>query len=83
MSNYKCYNCEKTFEDPLGLREPDGLDSPPYRYSYCCPYCRSDDYAEIIGRCGCCSCNIGENEQHYELTTGEVFCVNCIEERNG
>lgn len=43
---WKCSRCGLSFERPQGLKEEDGLDSPPYRYTYVCPYCHSDDYDE-------------------------------------
>lgn len=78
---YKCHDCGRTFDEPLGLREPDGLDTPPYRYSFCCPYCRSDNFGEPKYKCDCCEETIYTNEPYYELSSGERYCNDCITER--
>jgi hypothetical protein len=41
--HYVCMDCCYTFRYPIHAAEDDGLDSPPYRYSYLCPNCYSDD----------------------------------------
>lgn len=43
---YRCHQCGKTFREPVWLKEPDGLDDPPYRYSDHCPFCGSNNYSE-------------------------------------
>lgn len=84
MSNYKCDDCGHCFDSPKAVREPDGFDYPPYRYSYHCPYCGNDGYSEKVETCDNCGNGIYEGETYYKLNdTGDVFCGDCIEERKG
>lgn len=45
---WKCNLCGWVFEKPVMLKEDDGLDSPPYRYTGVCPGCYRNDYDEYI-----------------------------------
>ena len=84
MNNYKCNSCEHCFDLPKAVKEPDGLDTPPYRYSYCCPYCGDDDYSSKIETCDNCGNGIYTGEKYYRLnSTDDVFCEDCITERYG
>lgn len=79
---YKCTGiCERCFNEPKRYREPDGLDTPPYRYTEGCPYC-GGEFVEQIAICSQCGYNIYEGDRYYEISsTGECFCEQCIEER--
>ena len=80
---YLCLSCEKGFNAPRKVQEPDGLDTPPHRYSYCCPYCGDDDYVEKIETCDNCGQGIYYGHKYYRLSnTEDVFCEDCITERN-
>lgn len=49
MSNYKCNDCEREFNEPDSYEECMGefWGSPAYETFYCCPFCGSDDYEEV------------------------------------
>lgn len=79
---FKCRNCEHEFVQPELIYEPDGLDTPPYRYSDCCPNCFSDDFSEIIDTCDCCGMAITAGEKYYKTNNNYLFCDNCIMEVN-
>lgn len=76
-----CKSCGRGFDEPASLKEPDGLETPPYRYSDGCPYCYSDDYVNLVTYCDCCGRGIYQEEKYYRLETDECFCSDCIEER--
>lgn len=76
---YYCRDCKREFNESKKLIEPDGLDTPPYRYSEACPYCGSDDFGAVIGECGKCHCTITENDSYYEVEGEDIFfCYDCI-----
>ena len=78
---YICRNCGHTFDDPKQIREPDGLETPPYRYSDVCPNCNSDDFDEASNEC-CDECgnNIYCNDTYYaDEVTDATFCANCMQ----
>lgn len=80
--NYLCINCKKEFDEPYQLREPDGLDTPPYRYTDCCPRCHCDDILEAANECQCCGKTIWQSEECYVLIeSDEYFCEQCIIEK--
>ena len=80
---YYCENCERTFDEYKEVYEPDGLDTPPYRYTPVCPYCKDTDFREIIGECSCCGDIICEGNRYYELDDNynTLYCESCITER--
>lgn len=49
MSNYKCNDCEREFDEPESYEEYMGefWGSPAYETFYYCPFCGSDDYEEV------------------------------------
>lgn len=81
MSNrYVCLQCENKFNFLKSIIEPDGLDTPPYRHTECCPICGSDDIADRIGECVVCDREIYKGDIYYKLKSeNEIFCDNCIE----
>lgn len=84
MNNRYLCSCGMSFDEPKAYQEPDGFETPPYRYSFGCPYCGSDDYAELIEECDNCGNGIYTGEKYYRLnSTNDVFCENCITERDG
>lgn len=80
---YYCINCKRTFDDPKQVYEPDGLDTPPYRYTPVCPFCKGSDFYEILGDCAYCGDIICEGDKYYELNDNcnTLYCENCIVER--
>ena len=80
---YYCINCDREFDEYNEVYEPDGLDTPPYRYTPVCPYCKSGDFYEILGECACCGDIICEGDRYYELNDNcnTLYCENCITER--
>ena len=82
-NGYICLNCNRSFEEANEIQEPDGLDTPPYRYTSICPYCGDDNIVKKIGNCDYCDTDICEGEMYYVLNgNGKIYCVNCISERN-
>lgn len=80
---YYCINCDREFDEYKEVYEPDGLDTPPYRYTPVCPYCKSDDFYKILGECACCGDIICEGNRYYELDDNynTLYCESCITER--
>lgn len=79
MPEYICESCGEEFDNPEELYEPDGLDTPPYRYSYACPRCKSGDIRRIVFECSSCSEYILAGDNFYKCEpTGEMFCTDCI-----
>ena len=80
-SIYKCVECEAQFSTPKRVLEPDGLETPPYRYTEGCPYC-GGVFVDKVAVCCDCNENIYEGDRYYKISsTGECFCEQCIEER--
>ena len=80
---YYCINCKRTFDKYDEVYEPDGLDTPPYRYTPVCPYCKDTDFREIIDECSGCGDSICEGDKYYKVNDGfsGLYCVNCVEEK--
>lgn len=81
MPEYICESCCREFDIPNKLYEPDGLDTPPYRYSYACPNCGSGDIRRVVAECRNCSDYILSGEEYYRIRfTDEYYCKDCIME---
>lgn len=77
---YRCLDCEKEFEEPDEYPGMSGeyWGKPFQEYYQGCPYCKSDNIAEIKYTCDCCSCNIAEGDECYETKDGCIYCEDCI-----
>ena len=77
---YRCFECNKDFEDCEKYPDFSGefWGAPFTKYYYGCPYCKSEDVLEIKLHCDCCNCNIYEGDTYYELEDGSTFCEDCI-----
>lgn len=81
MPEYICEYCGEEFDKPEELYEPDGLDTPPYRYSLACPYCKSGDIRQVVARCMNCSEYILSGDKCFRIRfTDEYYCKDCIVE---
>ena len=49
MSNYRCNDCGKEFDEAGSYEEYMGefWGAPAYETFYICPYCKSDDFEEV------------------------------------
>ena len=47
---FRCNDCENEFYEPEIIKEYRGQfwGMPAYEDVYCCPFCQSDDYEEVI-----------------------------------
>lgn len=77
---YRCFDCDKEFEEPIRLPVFEGeyWGAPFVEYGECCPYCKSDDIAEVKYQCDCCGHSIVEGEVCYITNDDRAFCENCI-----
>ena len=76
---FVCMKCNRDFTEAERVRECDGLDTPPYRYTLVCPYCGNDDLRELVGTCDRCGKVISEEDEYY--TEGfDLLCEACAEE---
>ena len=56
---YVCTDCKKRFFDPKIIFERHGELPPPYERRLLCPYCESDEIAEIeVKHCKCCGARL-------------------------
>lgn len=80
---FYCINCERTFDKYDKVYEPDGLDTPPYRYTPVCPFCKNDYFGEIIDECRGCGRLICEGDMYYKVNDGfsSLYCEDCVEEK--
>lgn len=69
MKMFKCLDCGGIFEDGEQGRYEEG--NPPYQEVYCCPYCKSSDYDEILP-CKLCGT--------YEHEISDDYCEDCVNE---
>lgn len=77
---YRCNKCWKEFENPEKYPWGQGeyWGAPYIQYYSGCPYCKSEDYSEIIGYCDFCNFRICRGDTYYLLPDGSRFCENCI-----
>ncbi len=69
---YVCMDCEKRFFNPKFYFERHLLASPPYERHIMCPFCESENIAEIeVRHCRCCGARLRREN------TGEYCNASC------
>ena len=70
---YICLDCNETFNVPKLYVETYGLDTPPYKEYYACPFCGG----AYVKAYECDECNHWITGEYIKTASGQRICENC------